>query len=53
MFMKDELVIYQGEQYTILWVYENQQCELQKVDDCHTVVLSHLSEVEFVELAAI
>lgn len=45
LFSKGEKVVFQGNQYTLLWIYDNEQCEIQKEDDIHTIELTRLTEL--------
>ncbi|TCP24515.1 hypothetical protein EV207_12414 [Scopulibacillus darangshiensis] len=53
MFSKGEKVVYDGNQYILLWIYENEQCEIQKEDDIHKIELTDLSKLNHPELAVL
>ena len=42
-------VIFNGEDYTIRWLYDNGKCEIKKQDGLRQVQLVSLSELEVIE----
>lgn len=45
MFEQGEKVFYQGNRYIVLWIYDNNQCELQREDDQYNIELAHTSQL--------
>lgn len=40
-----DIVIYKGNEYQILWVYDNGQCEIKKINSINEVIIAPISEL--------
>lgn len=41
-----DIVVYKGNKYQILWIYDNGQCEIKKADSLNEVVIASISELQ-------
>ncbi len=51
MFTQGEKVVFQGDRYIVLWIYDNNQCEIQREDDQYRIEVTHTSQLTHQEMA--
>lgn len=53
MFLQGEKVVYRGDSYIVLWIYDNNQCEIQREDDQYRIEVTHTSQLAHQEMTVL